>query len=131
MTANKLRAALLVAAVTFSIVASVTIPRLVSAKDILEEVCPPGSTSSTCQSTSTTNPLTGTGGLLYKAASVIAVIAGVAAVISIIVGGIRYITSGGDTQKVTSAKHTIVGALVGLVVIVLAQTIITFFIKRL
>lgn len=101
------------------------------AKDIFQDACPSGSTSQTCQSKTTDNPLIGTNGLLYKIAGVVAIIAGIAAVIVMIVGGIKYITSGGDAQKITSAKHTIVGALIGLVVIVLAQTIITFVIKRL
>ena len=101
------------------------------AKDIFQDACPSGSTSQTCQSKTTDNPLTGTNGLLYKVASLIAIIAGIAAVIVMIVGGIKYITSGGDAQKITSAKHTIVGALIGLIIIVLAQTIITFVIKRL
>ena len=106
-------------------------PQSVDAKDILQDVCPAGSTSETCQSKTTANPLTGTGGLLYKVATVVSIVAGIAAVIMIVLGGMRYITSGGDTQKITSAKHTIVGALIGLVIIVLAQTIITFVIKRL
>lgn len=101
------------------------------AKDILQDVCPAGSTSETCQSNTTKNPLTGTDGLLYEVATVIAIVAGIAAIIMMMIGGVRYISSGGDTQKITSAKQTIVGALVGLVIIVLAQTIITFVIKRL
>ncbi len=105
--------------------------KIVYAIDILDEACPAGSTSQTCQSKTTDNPLTGTNGLLYKIASLIAIIAGITAIIMMIVGGIRYITSGGDTQKTAAAKHTIVGALIGLVIIVLAQTIITFVIKRL
>ena len=87
--------------------------------------------SPTCQSRTEKNPITGTDGLLYKVSLVIAIISGIAAIIVIIVGGMQYVTSGGDSQKITSAKHTIVGAVIGLIVIVLAQTIITFIIKRL
>ena len=57
-------------------------------------------------------------------------VAGIAAVIVIIVSGIRYMTSGGDSQKVSSAKNTMIGAIAGLLIIVLAQTIITFIVKR-
>lgn len=105
-----------------------------SAKSIISEACTFAPDSETCKSDSANaveNPLTGTSGTLYKVSQVIAIIAGIAAVIVIIISGIRYIISGGDSQKVSSAKSTLIGAVVGLVVIVLAQTIITFVVKRL
>lgn len=86
--------------------------------------------SPTCQSRTKINPLTGTDGTLYKVSMIMAIIAGIAAVVMIIVSGIRYLTSGGDAQKVSSAKSSLIGAIVGLVIIVLAQTIITFVVKR-
>ncbi len=55
---------------------------------------------------------------------------GVVAVIMIILGGFRYITSGGDTGNVTSAKNTILYAIVGLVVVALAQVIVRFVVGR-
>lgn len=55
---------------------------------------------------------------------------GVVAVIMIILGGFRYITSGGDSGNVTSAKNTILYAVVGLVVVALAQVIVRFVIAR-
>jgi Type IV secretion system pilin len=51
---------------------------------------------------------------------------GVVAVIMIIVGGFKYITSGGDSGGVTSAKNTILYAIVGLVIVALAQVIVRF-----
>jgi hypothetical protein len=86
------------------------------------------SNSPTCNR-STTNTLTGESGLLFKVARVISIIAGAAAVIVLILGGIKYINSGGDAQKVASAKTTIIGAAVGLLIITLAQVIITFVVK--
>ncbi|HPR10447.1 MAG TPA: pilin [Candidatus Saccharibacteria bacterium] len=53
-------------------------------------------------------------------------IVGVVSVIMVIFGGFRYITSGGDAGKVTSAKNTIVYALVGLVIAALAQVLVLF-----
>lgn len=104
----------------------------VFADDPLDEACKSAPKSSTCISRSPNkNPLTGTDGLLYKIASILSVVAGVAAVIVLIVGGLRYITSGGDAQKAASAKQSIVGALIGLVVIVLAQAVVTFVVRRL
>ena len=51
---------------------------------------------------------------------------GVIAVVMIIIGGIRYSTSGGDQAQITSAKNTILYAVVGLVVAFLAYGIASF-----
>ncbi|OYX42854.1 hypothetical protein B7Y94_02845 [Candidatus Saccharibacteria bacterium 32-49-12] len=51
---------------------------------------------------------------------------GVLAVVMIIVGGIKYITSAGDTSKVTAAKNTILYAVIGLVVAILAYAIVSW-----
>ncbi len=53
---------------------------------------------------------------------------GAIAVIMIIIGGIRYTTSNGDSSQVTSAKNTILYAVVGLVVAILAYAIVNFVI---
>jgi hypothetical protein len=58
------------------------------------------------------------------------VIVGVIAVIMIIVGGLKYITSGGDSAGVTSAKNTILYAVVGLIVVALAQFIVRFVLAK-
>ncbi len=57
-------------------------------------------------------------------------VVGVTAVIMIIVGGFQYITSGGDTGKVTTAKNTILFAIVGLVIVALAQVIVRFVVEK-
>lgn len=58
------------------------------------------------------------------------VIVGVIAVIMIIVGGLKYITSGGDSGNVTGAKNTILYAVVGLVVVALAQFVVRFVLAK-
>lgn len=57
-------------------------------------------------------------------------IAGIVAVIVIIIGGIRYTTSNGDAGGVKSAKDTILYAVIGLVVIIMAAAITQFVIQR-
>ena len=47
----------------------------------------------------------------------------------IMVGGFKYITSGGDSGKISSAKATIIYALVGLVIVAMAQFIVRFAIR--
>lgn len=58
--------------------------------------------------------------------SILSVIVGLAAVIMIIVGGLKYVTSGGDSSSIASAKSTIIYALVGLIIAALAQFIVKF-----
>jgi hypothetical protein len=55
---------------------------------------------------------------------------GIIAVIVIIVAGIRYSTSGGDSSKVSSAKNQILYAVVGLVVVMSAFLITNFVVGR-
>lgn len=68
--------------------------------------------------------------LLTKVINIFTVVVGVIAVVMIIVGGLRYITSGGDTGRVGAAKTTIIYALVGLVVVALAQLIVHFVLTQ-
>ena len=49
---------------------------------------------------------------------------GFISVVMIIFGGFKYITSGGDSGKITGAKNTILYALIGLVVVAVAQVIV-------
>lgn len=60
------------------------------------------------------------------ALNLLSIIVGIVAVIMIIVGGLRYVTSGGKQESVTGAKNTILYALVGLVIVALAQVIVHF-----
>lgn len=86
--------------------------------------------SAVCQADKQGDPIAGSNGLIIKIANLIAIIAAIAAVILIIIGGIKYAISGGDTNDVTSAKNTVLYALIGLVVIALARTLIVFIVNR-
>ncbi len=57
-------------------------------------------------------------------------IVGILSVVMIIIGGVKYITSGGESGKVTSAKDSILFAVVGLIVVALAQLIVRFVLQR-
>ncbi len=61
--------------------------------------------------------------------NILTYIAGVIILVLIIYAGYKYISSGGDSNKVNSAKSTLIGAIVGLVIIVLAQVIVHFVIN--
>lgn len=70
------------------------------------------------------------GELLKTVINVFSWVVAVIAVIMIIYGGLRYITSGGDSGKVGNAKNTIIYALIGLVVVALAQFIVQFVLEK-
>jgi cytochrome bd-type quinol oxidase subunit 2 len=72
-----------------------------------------------------------TGGILTDIINTMLVIAGVLAVIMIVVGGIRYITSDGDSNKANQARQTIIYAVVGVVVAAASYAIVNFVIGRL
>lgn len=56
-------------------------------------------------------------------------ILGAVAVIMIIIGAFRYVTSGGDSGAITAAKNTILYAVIGLVVAILAYAIVNFVVS--
>lgn len=62
--------------------------------------------------------------------NIFSLVVGVVSVIMIIIGGLKYITSGGDSGNVTGAKNTIMYAIVGLVIVALAQIIVKFVLSR-
>lgn len=68
--------------------------------------------------------------VLTKIINIFSVIVGVIAVIMIIVGGFRYIVSGGKQESVTGAKNTILYALIGLIIVAVAQIIVRFVLKN-
>ena len=56
---------------------------------------------------------------------------GAVSVLMLIYGGIRYTISVGDTAAVTAAKNTILYAIVGIVVALLAAAIVNFVLEKL
>lgn len=83
----------------------------------------------TC-STSDSNGTSTIQKLASKAVNIFSVIVGAASVLMIIYGGFRYITSGGDSGKVGNAKNTLIYAIVGLVIVALAQLIVHFVLTQ-
>ena len=68
--------------------------------------------------------------IVNTVAYILSTIVGMAAVIMVIISGFKYITSGGDTNKVGSAKNSLIYAIVGLVIVSLVQFIVHFVIYR-
>jgi hypothetical protein len=80
------------------------------------------------KSNKTPASLFGTGGIFQTIVNIFLFVIGAIAVIMLIYGGIRYTISGGDSKNVTAAKDTILYAVVGIVVAILAYAIVNFVI---
>jgi hypothetical protein len=92
-----------------------------------------GTTLSTSQTSGcdVTGGTTGVNKLITDIVNIFSVIVGIVSVIMIIYGGFRYVTSGGDSGNVSNAKNTIIYAIIGLVVVALAQFIVQFVLDKL
>jgi ABC-type Fe3+ transport system permease subunit len=82
-----------------------------------------GESGGTCNSAGVTNTVA-------QAVNILSLIVGIAAIIVIIVSGLRYITSGGDSAKVGAAKNTLIYALIGVAIAALAQFLVHFVLNR-
>ena len=70
--------------------------------------------------------LFGEGSIFNTVTNTLLFLVGVISVIMLIIGGIKYIISGGDQNAVTSAKNTILYAIIGIVVAFLAFAAVRF-----
>lgn len=68
--------------------------------------------------------------LVKNAIRIFQVIVGLISVFMVILGGLKYITSGGDSSKVGEAKNAILYAVIGLVIVGIAQIIVQFALNR-
>ncbi|OGL36441.1 hypothetical protein A3F38_02125 [Candidatus Saccharibacteria bacterium RIFCSPHIGHO2_12_FULL_48_21] len=83
-----------------------------------------GSTDSPDQATTNINDT------INKFINIFTAIVGVIAVVMIVVGGYRYVTSGGQPDKIAGAKNAIIYAIVGIIIAVLAQVISQFVLEK-
>ena len=75
--------------------------------------------------------LFGDAGVFKQVTNTILYGVGIIAVVMLIIGGIKYVVSGGDSKKVTDAKNTVLYAIIGLVIAFLAFAIVNFVISAL
>lgn len=73
--------------------------------------------------------LFGNSGVFSQISNVLLFIVGAIAVIMIVIGGLRYVISGGDSSQVQAAKNTILYALVGVIVAILAYAAVNFVVS--
>ena len=114
----------IVSILALSLVGIALLPETASAA-ILDQACT-GVNNDVCSKKGDTdaNPL------IVSVVNLLLYIVGIVAVIMIIVGGMKYLTSSGDSGKVTSAKNTVVYAVVGLLVAIFSWVIVNFIVKQ-
>lgn len=64
--------------------------------------------------------------MIKNVVNLLLAVLGFVAVIMIIIGGIRYATSNGDANQTKAAKDTVLYAVIGLIVAILAYAIVNF-----
>lgn len=84
--------------------------------------------ASSAQGSGQPSDLFGNGGIFQKITNIALYLIGAISVLMLIYGGIRYTISGGDSKNVTAAKNTILYAIVGIIVAILAFAIVNFVI---
>jgi hypothetical protein len=114
-------------ALTLSL-AGLAAPVAVYAADPIATVCTTLESGADCSKT--TNGIN-INGVIVTIINLMSVLVGIAAVIMIIVSGFRYVTSGGDSNKITGAKSTLIYAIIGLVIVALSQTMVKFVLEGL
>ena len=81
-------------------------------------------------STGTTGSGQGVENTIKDVINLLSLVGGALAVIMLIVGGLRYVLSAGNPETTKAAKNTIIYALVGLVIIAVAQIIVQFVLNK-
>jgi hypothetical protein len=139
---QKLKSILISLTAVISFALTAAIPATVMAVDCTGGATPDATQTNACLCSGSNIDLTGNssdkcgegtssvGKLIRTIINVLSVIIGAIAVIMIIIGGFRYITSGGSAEGTKAARQTIVYAIVGLVIVALAQIIVHFVLNN-
>jgi len=119
---------------SLAFVSLVMVPASASAAyDPFEDVCNTGGGNSTVCETAggDGDPISGSDGAIVNVTSILSLIVGFVSVAFVVWGGFKYITSNGDSAGVSTAKNTIIAALVGLVIALMARPLILFVVGKL
>lgn len=108
------------------------VPATVSAQqaDIQQNLCAGANFSTTDTTCDEAGAEESVNTIITTVINIFSLVVGFVSVIMIIIGGFKYITSGGNDASVAGAKNTILFAIVGLVIVALAQVIVRFVLSR-
>ena len=114
-------AALLFPVLSPALAGAVAVPNNIATQACIGTTLNVSDTGATCTGDSTNNTLQS---ITTTVVNLLSLVVGLISVIFLIFGAFKYITSGGDSGKVTSAKNTILYALIGLVIVSIAQVVV-------
>ncbi len=80
--------------------------------------------------TANKDSLLGANGLITKIVQTLTLVVGAVALIMIVIGAIMYATSSGNPERAKTAWQTILYAIIGIIIALLAQLIVAFVLKR-
>jgi hypothetical protein len=106
----------------------------VLAVDVLQPVCETGTSTKFCKdvgANKNNDRILGADGLITKILQIVVYITGAISIIMIVIGGFKYVVSAGDSNGVQGAKNTVMYALIGLVISLFSQIIVSFVLTRL
>ena len=98
----------------------------VSAIDLFTDPCGSGNSGDTAVCKGKGDKVTN---LVQSITSIMLWALGAVTTIMLIVGGFKYVTSNGDSNKIQAAKNTILYAVIGLAVAILGQVIVLYVVK--
>jgi hypothetical protein len=87
--------------------------------------------ASCAQANGTSTNLFAQDGVFQTVSDTLIFLVGAVAVIFLIIGGLRYVISNGDSKAVEAAKNTILYAIIGIVVAVISFALVSFVITSL
>lgn len=94
--------------------------------------CEEAPTSTFCvERQKTDNPIFGPRGILTRGGLILSFLTGAISVFMMVWGGLKFVMSSGDAQKISTAKNTILYASIALAVSISAAAIVQFILKRL
>jgi hypothetical protein len=98
----------------------------VGAINVFQDACSGQTNNTVCNATAKDDVKT----VIKNIINTLLYVLGAVAVIVIVIAGILYVISGGETANVTKAKNMLLYAIIGLVVAILAYAIVNFVIAR-
>lgn len=118
--------------VLLALAAALVAPAAASAQfDPFGDVCEGQSNAAVCESRSGEDPIAGEHGVIRRIVRIFSFVVGAATVIIIIFAGLKFITAGGDSTKIATARDSLLYALIGVIVFVFSELILRFVISRL
>lgn len=69
-------------------------------------------------------------GTVENVVNILSLVVAAISVIMVVIGGMKYVTSQGESGAISGAKNTIIYALVGLIIVALSQILVQFVLAR-